>query len=281
MRKIKETFKQKTESARVDKDNNLAMKEMMHILDKANLNSGDEIFELESKQNYLANNFEINNSIKAVFNNLNNFSNEQSSVDFLIAQSIKHLNKIAEYDGKIEVFREQLLNIQNDLENLIFDLNNYIQHLESPDISLDIIQERLYFLKNLQRTFTLDLSQLIAKRDQLKKHFFSDTYDKEIQLLEEQISFLQQKLNHLFITQSFTRKQVANKLQISVISILKNLGLENANFSIEFEEVSPSVHGTDNIKFLFSANPDQKLAPLSKVISGEMSDFVSNKVLYF
>ena len=64
-------------------------------------------------------------------------------------------------------------------------------------------------------------------------------------------------------------------MQDSVISILRDLGLENANFSIQFSECKPSGDGTDNINFLFSANPDQKLAPLSNVISGgEMSRFL-------
>ena len=57
--------------------------------------------------------------------------------------------------------------------------------------------------------------------------------------------------------------------------ILSNLGLENANFSIQFSECKPSGDGMDDINFLFSANPDQKLAPLSNVISGgEMSRFL-------
>ena len=39
--------------------------------------------------------------------------------------------------------------------------------------------------------------------------------------------------------------------------------------------INASSEGIDNIKFLFSANPDQQLAPLSKVISGgEMSRFL-------
>ena len=44
---------------------------------------------------------------------------------------------------------------------------------------------------------------------------------------------------------------------------------------IQFKDSPPSGEGIDNIDFLFSANPDQKLAPLSKVISGgEMSRFL-------
>ena len=56
--------------------------------------------------------------------------------------------------------------------------------------------------------------------------------------------------------------------------ILKNLCLGILIF-IDFEEVNPTAEGTTNINFLFSANPDQQLAPLSKVISGgEMSRFL-------
>ena len=44
---------------------------------------------------------------------------------------------------------------------------------------------------------------------------------------------------------------------------------------IDFKKVAPSPTGKETIEFLFSANPDQKLAPLSKVISGgEMSRFL-------
>ena len=75
-------------------------------------------------------------------------------------------------------------------------------------------------------------------------------------------------LNSLFVIQSTERKKIAKQLQNSVMSILSNLGLENANFSIQFSECKPSGDGIDNINFLFS-NPDQKLAPLSNVISVE------------
>ena len=86
---------------------------------------------------------------------------------------------------------------------------------------------------------------------------------------------MQSNLNSLFLIQSNLRKNVAKHLQNSVIHILRNLGLVNANFLIQFSECKPSCDGIDNINFLFSANPDQKLAPLSNVISGgEMSRFL-------
>ena len=273
--KLKELLNEKRESLRKQEENNLAIREMLKILEQANLNSKNEILELESIQNKLVNNLEINNSIQSSLENLNNFSHDQPSIAFLINQSIKSLNKTADFDSKIQNFREKLLSIQADVENLILDLNSYIQDEENHESNLPDIQKRLFFLKNLERTFSLDLPKLIEKRDQLITLFHKEDYFNEILKIEDQIKKLQINLKSLFAIQSSERKIIAKQLQNSVKSILRNLGLENANFSIQFSQSSPSCYGIDNINFLFSANPDQDLAPLSSVISGgEMSRFL-------
>ena len=272
---LKNLVKEKVELSKKQKEKNLAVKEMFNILEQADLNSSEEIFELEAQESRLANNYEINNSINALLQNLTNYREEEPSAEFFIGNSIKIINKTAEYDTKIQEFREKLISIQSDFENLVLELNLYIQQVETSDICLEDIQKRLFFLKNLERTFLLELPQLIAKRDELKNDFLNEHVDVEIEKLEMQIDSLQSNLSSLFMLQFSERKQIAIKLQNSVMSILKNLGLGNAKFLIDFQEVTPSSEGTHNINFLFSANPDQKLAPLSKVISGgEMSRFL-------
>jgi len=272
---LKELMNKKIESSKKQEENNFVIKQMLKSLEEANLKSNKEIIELESLENKLVNNLEINNSIQSSLKNLNNFSHEEPSVAFLINQSIKLLNKTADFDLKIQNFREKLLNIQADVEDLIFALNSYLQDIENHETNLPEIQKRLFFLKNLERTFSLDLSELIKKRDQLKSYFQKNDRDKEICQIKYQIKNLQSNLNSLFVIQSAERKKIAKKLQHSIMAILSNLGLENANFSIQFSDCNPCGDGADNINFLFSANPDQKLAPISSVISGgEMSRFL-------
>ena len=272
---LKRLMNEKKESYRKQEENKMAIKQMLKSLEEANLNSSDEIIELEALENKLVNNLEINNSIQTSLDILNNFNHDEPSVAFLINQSIKNLNKTANFDVKIQNFREKLLGIQEDVEDLIFALNSYIQDIENHESNLPEIQKRLFFLKNLERTFSLDLTQLIEKRNELRSYFVKSNEDNEIRKLKNQINELQSNLNSLFLTKSIERKKIAKQLQDSVILILRNLGLENANFSIQFSECIPSSDGIDNINFLFSANPDQKLAPLSNVISGgEMSRFL-------
>jgi len=272
---LKGLINEKIEFSRKQKENNLVIKQMLKSLEEANLNSGEEILELELLENKKLNNLEINNSIQSSLKNLNNFNHDEPSVTFLINQSIKHLNKTVNFDLKIQEFREKLLNIQTCVEDLIFALNTYMQDKDNNVCNLSEIQKRLFFLKNLERTFSLELPKLIEKRDQLRKYFLKDDQENEIRSMENQIKNFQSNLNSLFFTQTTERKKIAKHLQNSVISILRNLGLENANFLIQFSKCKPSGDGIDNIDFLFSANPDQKLAPLSNVISGgEMSRFL-------
>ena len=272
---LKGLITEKIESLRKQEENNLVIRQMLKTLEEAELDSSEEILELELLENKLVNNLEINKSIQSSLDNLNNFSHDEPSVASLINQSIKNLNKTADFDLKIQKFRENLLHIQTYVEDLIFALSSYIQDIDNNESNLSEIQKRLFFLKNLERKFSLDIPQLIEKRDQLRAYCSESDQDNEIRNMENQFKNLQSKLNSLFLTQSIERKKIAKQLQDSVISILRDLGLENANFSIQFSECKPSGDGIDDIQFLFSANPDQRLAPLSSVISGgEMSRFL-------
>jgi len=272
---LKKSKEEKIKLLKEKQKNNYAINEMYKILEEADLNSCNEIVELKSKEFRLSNAFDISNSLKLSLEILNNYNSELPTVSGLISNSIKLLGKVIEYDPKIKELYETLISIQNDVENIIFSLTDYLNKVDNEDIKLEEIQKRLFYLQNLERTFSLELPKLILKRDQLRTYIDDNLYEEDIKNLEIQINQLESELETLFEIQSSKRRETANHLQDSVIAILKNLGLVNANFYINFSKVQPSSVGYENIDFLFSANPDQKLAPLSKIISGgEMSRFL-------
>jgi len=122
---LKELMDEKIEFSKNQEEKNLAIKHMLKSLEEADLKSSEEILELELLENKLLNNLEINNSVKSSLENLNNFSHDEPSVTSLINQSIKILNKTADFDLKIQKFREKLLNIHADVEDFIFDFKNF------------------------------------------------------------------------------------------------------------------------------------------------------------
>ncbi len=91
-------------------------------------------------------------------------------------------------------------------------------------------QKRLFYLQNLERTFSLELPKLILKKDELKTFIDTNLFEEEIKKLDNEISTLQNKLDALFEIQSFQRRETANRLQDSVISILKKFRFKKCRF---------------------------------------------------
>ena len=143
--KLKQLMSEKVQSYRKKEENKLVIQQMLKSLEEADLGSGKEIIELESLENKLVNNLEINNSIQSTLDYLNNSCHDQPSVALLIHQSIKNLNRTADFDLKIQKFREKLIHIQTEVEDLIFALNSYIQEIDDQESNLSVIQKRLFF----------------------------------------------------------------------------------------------------------------------------------------
>ena len=258
------------------KENIFASEKILHILEEANLNDENEITKLKSKQLLLANNVELNNSIQAVLSLLNSNNDNFSAVSALLMETIKIMSKIRNYDPTLDKYSDQLIHVQTQIENIIYSLSDYCQNLENDndENNLNLVQQRLFKLKNLENTFSLELSDLILKRDELRGFSNSSISEDHIQKLQKAFVNDSQLLKNLYKEQSSLRKQIALKLEKCVLRTLKQLGLSNAIFKIDFDK-NPNSIGEDKINFLFSANPDQPPAPISKIISGgEMSRFL-------
>ena len=272
---LRKNIKSKLETLQKDKDNYFANTKILQILEEANLTNENEIAFLKSKQLKLANNYELKNKLNLISTFLGDFSNENNSANSFIAESIKHLDKLIKYDDSIQHLSDKLINSQTQIEEVVFSIISYLESLENEEDNLEEVQARLFKLQNLEKTFSLELSSLIHKRDELRKLPSLDISYKEIENLNNELSFLNTKFQKLLKEQSLNRHMVAAKLEKLVLKTLNELGLSNANFAIEIRKIEPAQHGSDFISFLFSANPDQELAPISSVISGgEMSRFL-------
>lgn len=71
------------------------------------------------------------------------------------------------------------------------------------------------------------------------------------------------------------RRKVANNFEITLIEHMQLLGLSTASFQVQINSTLPSDNGSDQVNFLFSANPGQPLSPLVEIASGgEISRFL-------
>ncbi len=271
---LKENIENKTQLIQKNKENYFANTKILQILEESNLINEDEIIFLKKKQLKLSNNFELKNKLNLISTLLCDFRNDNCANSF-ISESIKNLNRLTKYDQLIQNLSDKLINAQIQIEEVVFSITTYLESIENEEDNLEEVQARLFKLQNLEKTFSLELSSLIRKRDELRELPSFDRSNEEIDALKNELSNLNISFQKLLNQQSFERKKVAARLEDLVSITLKELGLSNANFAIKIKKIEPASHGSDFVQFLFSANPDQKLTSISSVISGgEMSRFL-------
>ncbi len=274
LKKYRQEISSKLLEMKKNKDNYSSNINLLNILEDAELADQDEIKILKSKQLKLSHNYELKSVLNAVLSNLTDFDSGDKSASSLIYDSIKQLNKIIKYDEIINNFSDKLISLQSEIENVIHLIIQYLENSEKTEDKLENVQARLYKLQNLEKSFSLNLDKLIDKRNELRKlQSLADNHE-EIKNLQSDYT----SLNNIFIKnleqQTAIRKRIAFRLEKSVTNTLIELGLVNAKFLIELIKCEPDSTGANLFQFLFSANPDQKPALISDIISGgEMSRF--------
>jgi len=275
LQELRKNIDSKLESIQKNKENLFANEKILKILEEANLTNTDEIILLKTKQLKLANNYELKNKLNLAASCLSDFRTDNNCANSFISESIKNLNKLSKYDQSIQNLTDKLIDSQTQIEEVAFLIISYLESIDNEEDNLEEVQARLYKLQNLEKTFSLELSSLIKKRDELRNLPSLDRSHEELETLNNKFNYLNSKFHKLLNEQSLSRQLVSAKLEKLVSITLKELGLNNANFAIKIKKIEPTQHGSDFIQFLFSANPDQKLAPISNVISGgEMSRFL-------
>ena len=260
---------QRSEEERSEQD------QLLEQLEAAQLDDPGEQLLLEQEQDRLVHGVRLQEGLTCLFRRLRDGADEAPSLQEHLAVAIQELQAMAQFDSSLESLRDQALDVEAVIEGLLRSLDQYSFALESDPDHLDRIQCRLVDLKRLQRQQGLDLAGLIDRRDSLRERLSEGGFAAELERL--QAVELEQRLKRDRINSDLheARQRAGQKLQSALLDLLPPMGLVNVRFSVELLSTEPAEHGADAVRFLFSANPGQAMAPLTDVASGgEMSRFL-------
>ena len=244
-------------------------------LEAAGLEDPGEQEQLEQDQDRLVHGVRLQEGLAQLFRRFRDGADQAPSLQDHLAASVQELQVMAQLDGSLTGVKDQALDLEANVEELLRSLDHYSLALESDPEHLDRIQERLAELKRLQRRHGLDLAGLIDRRDGLRQRLGDGGFEADLQRLRmvEQSQRQQRDKANAALRQA--RSQAAIDLQASLLKLLPPMGLANVRFEVDLRSAEPADHGADAVSFLFSANPGQPLAPLVEVASGgEMSRFL-------
>ena len=243
------------------------LKFQLDELDKADLKEG-EYADIEQTLNVMENAEEIKTLLVTANGLLDNSENAiLGQVNELTStlQRMKHLlPDTEELSGRIE-------NLKVELKDIAYDLRRKEDETQFDEGQLQSLQERYDLLNRLMMKHHLnDFEALISLRDSLKERVNAfENIDETIAKAEKELKESEKKLSKLSLTLHNKRCQAASAFGEKVTALVQQLAMPFAQFQVNVEtQNSFSSNGSDEIRFLFSANKGIAVDDLRRVASG-------------
>jgi len=241
------------------------LKYRLSEIDEAELQVGEEE-NLEEEKLKLNNAEKLQSSAEGAYGTL--YENECS-----ILGSLQNLTDDLLNSGKVDpVLADIGKSIEKgmlQIQDATFSLRDYNSELIHDPGRLEIVEDRIHLIRDLKRKYGESIPQILLKRDEIQKELNNiEHFDERVNLLTIESQKIMGELLVLAKKISKSRKQVSKKLTSVLEKELKEVGIKSGQFHIEFADKDISSNGIDDISFLFSANPDERPKPLTKVASG-------------
>jgi len=181
------------------------------------------------------------------------------------------LQKLSGLSSKYEDLFNRVNSSLIDLDDVFAEIDGLQENLEANPTRLEAVNTKLQKLHNLmQKHVVTDVYELITiKNDLEEKVSYTENLDDTIQKKQIEISNKEEELNTISKQIHNKRSDIIPTLVNQLQTILKDLGMPNAQFKIDVTESDTFfANGKDELSFLFSANKGGSFNELKKAASG-------------
>jgi len=246
-------------------------------IEKASIADNEEEDLIEIRQK-----LQFQEKIVSALNGLKCAIDDEGGISDVLSNVSRSVGSITSLSGEYEKLYERVDGAFSEISDIAESAGELLNDLEQPEYDLNEIEERLALIKKIKSKYGYDYQEIYAflenaknERDNLEN--FNERAEK---LLNEKVA-LEENLFAVYNQLSKCRKIYADDFTQKVLGELKELGMNSAQFVINFASKSredckfDSANGIDEIEFMFSANLGEPLKSMSLVISGgEMSRFM-------
>ncbi len=236
-------------------------------LEVANLKI-DEQHQLEEKLERLNNIEEIKLNLSEA---LQIAITDEIGVQSLVNNLENRLSKIAPFVKEYQNLLERITSVKIEIDDIVSEIENENDGIDFNTNEAEEINDRLQLLYNLQKKHYVDsVEGLLKVYEELSKKVLQvENADEVIHNKREEIRTVSEKLDAIAMIISKARIASLPKLTKELESLLADLGMENARFSIKIKPTEDYLsNGKDELLFLFSANKGGNYGELKRVASG-------------
>ena len=243
------------------------LKFQLDELDKADLKEG-EYTEIEQTLSVMENSEEIK-TLLVTANGL--MEDAETAILGQVNELSSTLSRLKHLLPDTESLFERIENLKVELKDIAYDLRHKEDETQFDEEQLQNLQERYDLLSRLMMKHRLnEFGELIALRDSLKEKVNAfENIDEAIAQAEKQLKTSEKQLSSLAKNLHEKRCQAAVAFGEKVAQLVRQLAMPFAQFqvSVESQETFGS-KGSDEIRFLFSANKGVAPDDIRRVASG-------------
>jgi DNA repair protein RecN (Recombination protein N) len=188
-----------------------------------------------------------------------------------LSETLDQLKKISGVYATAGTIYERMESAYIELKDLAADVEQQAGKTELEPGKMEQLQERIDLLYGLmQKHRVREVAGLLALRDQLAGRIEDITFsDEKIHALEKERDLVRDRMEGHARRLHQQRTATGEEMQGKIEAQLKELGIPNARFRVDISsKKSFGPDGSDDIRFLFSANKQMALEEISKVASG-------------
>jgi DNA repair protein RecN (Recombination protein N) len=188
----------------------------------------------------------------------------------LLAEAAESLRSVAKYHPDVAALSQELADTLASLQATTDTLSEFAADFELEPGELERVEARLTLLETLKSKYGATVTAVLAYCQEAAAELERlEHADADVSILQDEHNALTERLRELAAHLSAARQQSAQHLAEQVSRELQPLGMPHAQFMVE---VTPQErllsYGSDEVRFTFSANLGEPLAPLAQVASG-------------
>lgn len=242
-------------------------------LEKANL-ANDDQEKLEQDLYTLNNAEEIKRNLLGAFYLM---QDGETAALLQLREAGHHLYTLEKFNPEIAELHERLKSALIELKDIASEIENIEQRTHTDEAKAVEINDRLSLMYNLQKKHHLGTNaELLLLQEELSEKIQQALFgDEEIEKLQKQIAVEKEELDKIAKQLSANRAKAIPNIEKQVVEALTEMGMPNSTLKIELLPLSAKnvdshigPDGSDQVRFLFSANKGHALAEMSKVASG-------------
>lgn len=236
-------------------------------LDEAALNEGEQE-ELEAELEMLNHAEDIKSGLYKI-NIL--LSDDERGIVAALKESLSVTNSLSKMYNKADEMQQRLDTSYIDLKDLSTEVERMAGDIEFNPERLAFVEERLNRIYTLQKKYNIDtVAGLLALKYEINKKLENiDSFDQQLKDQQQEVADNKKKVDLLATKLSNKRKSAIKPMEETLTKKTSILGMPNIRFECNISPKNdPDITGKDNLEFLFSANKNVPLQPVSEIASG-------------